>query len=331
MKVFVTGADGFLGNNIVRELLKRDYSVRTFLQEGRDVPTLDELKIEKVYGDILDAESVDSGANGCDYIIHAAANTNIWPYRSELTRNVNIKGTQNVIEAALNHKVKRLVSIGTANSFANGTAQKPGNEQQPFVAHKFGLDYIDSKYEAQQAILKAVKSDGLDAIILNPTFMLGPYDTKPSSGALLIALYEGKVPGYTTGGRNFVYVKDVAIAACNGLAQGEAGECYIMANENLTYKAFNELVAEELNIKPPKLYVPKALILIYGAVAELLARATGKTPAVSRTVARISLETNYYTAAKAVQALNMPQTPIRQAVKEAFDWFKENGYLNKKN
>lgn len=331
MKVFVTGADGFLGNNIVRELLKRNYSVRAFLQEGRDVPTLDELKIEKVYGDILDAESVSNGADGCDFIIHAAANTNIWPYRSESIRTVNINGTQNVINAALKSKVKRLVSIGTANSFANGTAQKPGNEEQPFTAHKFGLDYIDSKYEAQLAILNAVKSDSLDAIILNPTFMLGPYDTKPSSGALLIALYEGKVPGYTTGGRNFVYVKDVAIAACNGLTQGEAGQCYIMANENLSYKAFNQMVAEELKIKPPRLYVPKVFILLFGSIAELFARATGKTPNVSRTVARISLETNYYTAAKAVRELDMPQTPIRQAVKEAFDWFKENGYLNNKN
>ena len=329
MKVLVTGADGFLGNNIIRELLNRGLEVRAFLQEGRTVKTLDELSIEKFYGDLLNAGEVEKAADGCDYIIHTAANTSIWPLRSEIVRQVNYNGTLNIIKAALKAKVKRLVSIGSANSFGNGTISDPGNEETPSTASKFGLDYIDSKLQAQRAIIDHVKNHGLDAIIINPTFMLGPYDTKPSSGELLLALYHQKIPGYTSSGRNFIHVKDVATAACNALSMGRSGECYIMANENLTYKAFNQMVADELNVKPPRLFIPKPFILAYGLISEAIAFVTSKPPLVSYTVARLGNETNYYTAAKAVKELDLPQTPIRIAIREAFDWFKENGYLDK--
>lgn len=327
MKVFVTGADGFLGNNIIRELLQRGLEVRAFLQEGRDIPTLNKLNIEKSYGDLLYPEQVTEAAQGCDYIIHAAANTSIWPARSEIVNEVNITGTENIIKASLAAKVKRLVAIGSANSFGNGTKDNPGDENSPFTAGKYGLDYIDSKLKAKEVIFDNVNNHGLDAVILCPTFMLGPYDTKPSSGELLLALYKRQVPGYTSGGRNFIHVKDVAVAACNALTMGKSGEAYIMANENLSYNDFNQLVADELSINKPKLFIPKPFILLYGLLSQFIAMVTGTTAKVSYPVARISLDTNYYTAAKAIRELELPQTPMRIAVREAFNWFKENEYL----
>ncbi len=330
MKVLVTGADGFLGNNIVRELLNRKIEVRAFVQKNSPVTTLDDLPIEKLAGDILNPSEVEGAAKSCDYIIHAAANTSIWPQRSEISWKVNYDGTLNVISAALKPKVKRLVAIGTATSFGHGTLEQPGTEESPFKSAKYGLDYIDSKLAAQQAIIKSVKDAGLDAVILNPTFMLGPYDTKPSSGALLLALYKGEIPGYTNGGKNFVYVKDVAIAACNALKLGKKGECYLMANKNLSYKDFNQLVADELGVKPPKLKIPNLIILFYGILSQWVSKLTKKPPKVSYSVAQLSLITNYFTAAKAVKELNMPQTSIKIAIKEAFEWFKENGYLTTK-
>jgi dihydroflavonol-4-reductase len=327
MKVLITGADGFLGNNIVRELLLRKIEVTAFIQRKSPVTTLDKLPITKIYGDILEASEVAAAAKDCDYIIHAAANTNIWPQRSEIIRKVNFEGAVNVINAALKENVNRLVAIGTATSFGYGTKQHPGDENSPSKSAKFGLDYIDSKLEAQEIILKSVKDKGLDAVILNPTFMLGSYDTKPSSGALLLALYNGDVPGYTSGGKNFVYVKDVAVAACNALTKGRSGECYLMAKENLSYKEFNQLVANVLSVKPPRIKIPNLLILFYGFVSQTFAQVFKKAPKVSYAVARLSLITNYFTADKAVKELDMPQTPIKIAVKEAFDWFKSNGYL----
>ena len=330
MKVLVTGADGFLGNNIVRELLNRKLEVRAFIQTNSPIKTLDELPIEKVEGDLLNADEVEIAAEGCDYIIHAAANTSIWPQRSGIIWKVNFDGTKHVVKAALKNKIKRLVSIGTANSFGNGTLDNPGDENSPFNAGKYGLDYIDSKLEAQKLIIKSVEEEGLDAVILNPTFMLGPYDTKPSSGALLLALYNKEVPGYTAGGKNFVYIKDVAVAACNALTMGAKGECFVMANENLSYKSFNKIVADSFHISPPKWFIPTPFILLFGLISQTWAKITNTTPKVSLAVAQLSLITNYYTSAKAVRELNMPQTPIKQAVEEAFDWFNQNGYLENK-
>jgi dihydroflavonol-4-reductase len=329
MKILVTGGDGFLGSNIVRVLLNRGLEVRVFLQKSRTTGTLDDLKVEKCYGDLLVPDEVLEAVQGCDYVIHAAANTSIWPPRSALVRQVNFNGTVNVINAVLATKIKRLVAVGTANSFGSGSMTNPGNEKSPFTAGKYGLDYIDSKLQAQQAILDAVRDKGLNAVILNPTFMLGPYDAKPSSGALLLALYHKKIPGYTASGRNFVHVKDVAVAATNALIMGRSGECYIMANENILYKTFNELVANELNIKPPKFSIPKPFILFYGMVAQMMAILTGKPARISYAIARISLDANFYSGEKAVKELELPQTPIRIAVREAFAWFRENGYLQK--
>lgn len=327
--VLVTGPCGLLGNNIVRELLKRGYKVKAFIHQV-NIKSLDELELDRIYGDILSEQEVIEAAKGADYIIHAAANTSIWPYRSEIIRRVNIDGTKNVIKAALHHKIKRLVSIGSATSFGNGTLENPGTEKSKFTADRFGLDYIDSKHEAQNIILRAVEEDDLPAIILNPTFMLGPYDTKPSSGELLLALYTGKIPGYTNGGRNYIHVKDVAFASCNALTMGKIGECYITANENMNYREFNNLVAGELGIKAPKIFVPAPVILFYGFLAELFARILGKKPAISLAVARLGLITNYYSGAKAVKELNLPQTPIREAINDAFNWFRENDYIKQR-
>ncbi|MCK4701245.1 MAG: NAD-dependent epimerase/dehydratase family protein, partial [Bacteroidales bacterium] len=320
MEVLVTGSDGLLGTHIVRELLRRDYNVRAFLQPGREVNTLENLPVEKVFGDLLNPEDVNRAADGCDYIIHTAANTSLWPARSEIVRKVNIEGTLNIIQTALQNKVKRLIYVGTANSFGFGTKENPGDETKPFKAKKYGLDYIDSKYEAQQIVLNYVNKNGLNAIILNPTFMVGPYDSKPGSGALILGLYNGKVPGYTKGGRNFLHVKDAAFAICNALDRGEIGECYILGNENLTYGEFNSLVGKQLNIKSPKLFIPKSFILLFGLISQFISLITGKAPNLSYPLARISVDTHFFNPEKARRELGLAQTPVSEAIIEAFEW-----------
>ena len=196
MKILVTGADGLLGNNLVRELLSRNHEVSVLLLPNSPAHTLDQLDIERFYGNILKPEDIEKAIQGCDAVIHAAANTNIWPTRSAIIRKVNIDGTKNIINAALKANIKRMIYIGTANSFGFGSKQRPGHEKLPYASDKYGVDYMDSKLEAQKLVLKAVKDQGLPAITVNPTFMLGPYDTKPSAGALILAIYEAKSPGF---------------------------------------------------------------------------------------------------------------------------------------
>lgn len=330
MKVFVTGADGMLGSNTVRELLERDYQVKVFLQKGKKSDTLKDLKIEKSYGDILDIESISSEMEGADVVIHIAANTSIWPSRSEIVRKVNIEGSRNCAEACIKNNVKKLIYIGTANSFGFGDKQNPGNEESPFIAGKFHMDYIDSKYEAHQLILEYVKTKKLPAVIINPTFMIGPYDSKPGSGAMLIAIYNQKSPGYIDGGRNFVYVKDVAVAICNAITKGEVGQDYIAGGHNYTYKEAFTLMAETMGVKVPICSIPGWMAVLFGHFCETKAKITKKQPTVTCNAARIAQVYQYYSSEKAAKLLDMPQTPLNIAIKEAQQWFLKHGYIKEK-
>jgi len=328
MKILVTGPDGVLGNNLVRELLNRNYAVSVLLLEGTASPTLEGLPLTSYYGDIMKPETLDAPFACNDIVIHCAAATNVFPARNEFVNKVNIEGSRNIVNACLKHSIKRLVYVGTANSFSFGASKdKPGVEDTPYASLHYGLDYMDSKRYAQDLVLEAVNNDGLPAVIVNPTFMIGPYDSKPSSGKMILALHKGKVPGYTKGGKNYVAVKDAAVAIANAIDKGRTGECYILGNENLTYKEAFEKLANAIGAKPPKLKMANFVVKLYGTVSSLLAKIFNFNPAVTRELAIISCDHHYYSAEKARKELDLPQTPIETAAKECFEWFKENNYI----
>lgn len=331
MKILVTGPDGVLGSNVVRELLSRDYEVSVMLMDASaKTPTLDGLKIQRFYGNILNSAELDAAFTGQDVVIHCAASTSVYPARDPIVNKVNIEGSQNVIDAALAHNIKRLIYVGTANSHGYGDAKTPGKEGNPYTSIKYGLDYMDSKRKAQELIFDAVKTKNLPALVVNPTFMIGPYDSKPSSGAMIIAVHQGKVPGYTSGGKNFVAVKDAAVAISNAVTMGRIGESYILGNENLTFKDAFNMIAETIGAKKIKFGLPDFIVKFYGSMSSFFAKVFKSTPAVTKELARISCDTHYYSAEKARTELKMPSTPVKEAVAECFAWFKENGYLDKK-
>lgn len=330
MKILVTGADGLLGSNLVRELLTRGDEVCALVEPGRQQKTLEGLNIEKAFGNLLHAEEVIKAMAGCDAVIHCAASTRVWPTRSDLVNRINIEGTKNIVHAVYQNKIKRLIYIGTANSFGFGSKDIPGIENNPYKSEKYGLDYMDSKYKTQQFILNEVKEKNLPAIIVNPTFMFGPYDSTPSSGAMIVALYKGKVPGYTTGGRNYVCAKDAAVAIANALTKGRIGECYILGNQNLSYKEAFGKIANTIGVTPPTIPIPSVFAKLYGGIGSVVGKITGKAPAISYPLSRIACDEHYYSPAKAIKELELPQTPIEVGIKECFEWLKANGYLDNK-
>jgi dihydroflavonol-4-reductase len=327
MKILVTGADGLLGSNLVRELLSRGHEIRAFVQPGRQQITLEGLTIEKFPGNLLNPEEVITSAEGCDAIIHCAASTAVWPIRSAIINTVNIDGTRNIIRAVYKNSISRFIYVGTANSFGFGSKENPGVEGNPYKSATYGLDYMDSKYKAMQVVLGEVKENSLPAIVVNPTFMFGPYDSTPSSGAMIVALYKGKVPGYTKGGRNYLCAKDAAVAIANALTQGRVGECYILGNENLSYKEIFTKISSTIGVKAPALAIPSGFAKLYGHLGSLMGKITGKAPAVSYPLSRIASDEHYYSPAKARKELGLPQTPVETGIKESFEWLKSNGYL----
>ena len=325
MTVLLTGPDGVLGHNLARTLLENNYKVNVFVQEGRTTPFLDDLPVKKYYGNILSQKQVEEAMEGCDYVIHAAAKTDTWPCKHESYWKVNVEGTGVMIKAAKKLGIKRFIHVGTANSFGSGCIDKPGTEESVYCADRYGLDYISSKYRAHLMVLEEIKS-GLNAIIVNPTFMIGPYDAKPSSGAMILAVKAG-VPGYPSGGRNFVYVKDVAIAITNALEKGQVGESYLLGNQNLNYKEIFALMAKAVDAKAPTMKMSNFITLFYGGMMTVFAKIFRFTPRVNYRLSVMSTEEHFYSSQKAVKELNMPQTPIDVALKEAVSWFRDNGYM----
>ncbi len=327
-KVFVTGPDGVLGSNIVRELLSRNYEVRVLVYGPREPITLKDLPIEIVQGDITNKEQIIELSKGCDYFINVAAITDMWPTRGQIYFKINVKGTENAIEAVLQNKIKRLVHVGSASSFGYGTIDNPGNETTPFKSAKYKVDYIESKKQGQEKVIEAVKEKGLDAVVVCPTFMIGPYDSKPSSGTMIIAIAKAELPAYSSGGKNWVYVKDVAVGVCNALTMGRKGEAYILGGENLTYvDAVKRIAAACGQTKLPKFVVPKFLLIFIGWLGTVAAAITGKPPKLTINLAKIACDGHYFSPQKAIDELKMPQTPIEVGVKEAQKWFIENKYL----
>jgi dihydroflavonol-4-reductase len=327
-KVFVTGADGMLGSSICRELLRQGYKVKALCLPNRKTNTLTNLPVEIVYGSIDRKEFLFREMKDCLYVIHVAALVKVWPRRMSYINEVNLIGTRHVMEVVEELKIRRLIHIGTANSFAFGTKEDPGDESGSFDGWKYGMDYIDSKYKAQQMLLKQFNKTGFPVVIINPTYMIGPFDSGPSSGQMLIALCKGALKFYCKGGKNFVCSVDVAKAAVNALTKGVPGECYIAGNQNMEFKEFFHLASRIINKEFNMWPAPYPIVLIAGLVSSLLARITGKPPKLSYSMAKMAKENQYFSAKKAVRVLEMPQTPIEEGIIQCIEWFKANKYLS---
>lgn len=328
MRILVTGPDGVLGSNVVRELLSRNYNVSVLLMDASaKTPTLDGLNIQRFYGNILHPDELDAAFAHHDAVIHCAASTSVYPARDPFVNKVNIEGSQNVIDAVLRNAVKRLIYVGTANSFGYGDTENPGHEGNSYLSGKYGLDYMDSKRIAQELVLEAVKTKNLPALVVNPTFMIGPYDSKPSSGAMILAVHEGKVPGYTSGGKNYVAVKDAAVAIANAVTMGRIGEAYILGNENLRFQEAFQMITATIGAKQINRKIPDFAAKFYGNLSSFFAKVFRTTPSITKEIARISCDIHYYSSEKARNELGLPSTPIKEAVAECYEWFVDNGYL----
>lgn len=327
MKVLVIGADGLLGTHIVQKLLHNQHEVKAFVQTNSPSPTLQGLPVEKVEGDLLNEDqTLISAIKGCDVVIHAAAITNQWA-PADLTWKVNCDGTQKVLSGCLNHSIKKLIFIGSASTFAFGTMDNPGDENNGFPIKYKGIAYMESKHKATQLVLDAAKESKIETVVVSPTFMLGLYDFRPSSGELILQFIRRQMNFSSKGGRNFAYASDVAMAVVNAMDKGRSGECYIAGGENLSYKDFFTRVANVYGISPPKWIIPNFAVVLGGAVGSTIEKITGKQQAINLRIAKLSTLETYYSSNKAIKELEMPQTSVEQGIKDCIQSLKEYGHL----
>lgn len=327
MKALVTGATGFIGSMVVRELLNQGADVRVTVRRDSDTRNIDGLDVERVYGDTRDRESMRAALKGCDALYHAAAYFAHWSPNKDLFYKINVEGTKNVLEEALAQGLEKVVYTSTSNTIGSHGAGNYVNEEAEFNGWEAGDHYAISKYLAELEA-KKICDRGLPLVIVNPTLVIGVRDVKPTpSGALIVDIANRDMPGYIDGAINVIDVEDVARGHLLAAERGRIGERYILGNENLMVGEFFRLVAEVAGVRPPRLKLPYGIALSLGYLFEAYARMARKQPLVSVSQVRLGKMGEHFDNSKAVNELGLPLTPIRTTVEKAVDWFRENGYI----
>jgi len=327
MKALVTGATGFIGSSLVRELLKDGVEVRVLVRKNSDTRNIDGLEVDKAYGDILDPESVRLASSGCDTLYHTAALYAFWVPNSKVLYDINVGGTKNVLNAALEAGVKKAVYTSSIATIGAHGADNPATEEAEFNLWKTGDHYSCSKYLAEVEALQVCQK-GLPLVIVNPAMVIGIRDTRPTpSGKIMLDVLNRKVPGYFNGGINLVDVDDVARGHIQAAQKGKNGERYILGNENMSISGYYRLIGEIAGVKSPGRKIPYSLALTLGYVYQLIARVTKRPPVLTAPMVRVGSKYAYCDTSKAVNELGMPQTPIRTTIEKAIEWFRENGYV----
>jgi len=325
-RVFVTGANSLLATNTIVELLSQGFKVLGLLRNIEKYIGPKHKNLSLIEGDILNDYDLDKALIDCQYAIHIASLTDQNRLNYSDYEVVNVFGAKKVITACVRNNIKKIVYISTANVFGYGNLTNLGNEEmsikKPFVSSY----YAQSKFQAQKEILNY--SDVIETIIVNPTFMIGPYDAKPSSGKIIVMGMKNKVVFCPPGGKNFVSVTDVSRGVIKALINGKNKEAYILANENLTYKEFFIKLRKQVQNKFLIIQLPKTLLLTLGYFGNIL-RSFGIQTDISNTNMKILCVNNYYSNEKSVNKLEMQYEPIDMSVSKALKWFDNFSLINK--
>ena len=327
MKALVTGATGFIGSSLVRELLKDGVEVRILVRKNSNTKNIDGLNLERAYGDIRDKESVKAALKGCDTFYQTAALYESWGHDKKEYYDINVEGTKTALTAALEQGVGKVVYTSSIAALGAHGRDRLAKEDAEFNTWKTKSHYCISKYLGEVEAMKVCKN-GLPMVVVNPGVVIGVRDIRPTpSGRYIVNLLNRKTPGYIDGGANYVDVEDVARGHVLAAQKGRIGEKYILGNENLSTKDFFKLVGEVAGVEPPKMKFPYTAALATAYVSQFIAKVTRKPPVVTPPEIRLASKYAYFDSSKAVKELRFPQTPIKTTVEKAVKWFKENGYV----
>ncbi|MCH7408939.1 NAD-dependent epimerase/dehydratase family protein [Belliella sp. DSM 111904] len=317
-KVLVTGAAGLLGCNVVRALIAAQYKPVCLVRKSTDVSGLNGLPCDMVYGSVENHHEILSAMSGCEAVIHAAS-IYVDPKNDYSNfEKINIEGTKNMLKVASALKVSKFIYISTANTLSPGDKVSPGTELNDFKDFHLRSHYLNSKYLAEQLVLEHVVRDELDAVIIHPTFMLGSYDIKPSSGRILSHGLGKKIIFAPPGGKNFVHVMDVATVVVRSLHETLAGDRFLVGGENLSYKEFFNILSHQAQQTSRIVCIPRWLFLTAAWITQILKNNKSEFNLSS---ARVLGRGNYYSSTKASKYFKYQPTPVTLAVGDALEWF----------
>jgi dihydroflavonol-4-reductase len=332
MNCFVTGASGFIGANLVHELVARGHQVKALLRPGSDVRGLEAVRFERVEGDVSRPETFRPALSGCNWCFHVAASYHLWLRDYRPMYAANVEGTRNVLSAAGSAGCSRIVYTSTVGCIGlprlTPDGLIPSDETTSVSEAQMSNHYKRSKWQAEQ-VAKQLAQGGLPIVIVNPTAPVGPRDVKPTpTGQIIVDFLNRKMPAYLDTGLNWLHVRDVAVGHILAAEKGKLGERYILgsAEGNWTMKEAFAVLEQITQVRAPKTRIPYFVALAAAYVNESLSALTGKPPKAPLAGVRMAKYKMFFNPAKAIRELGLPQTPPRQALADAVDWFRKNAY-----
>ena len=327
MRAFVTGGTGFVGGAVVRRLLAEGCEVRTLVRPGTDARQLAGLPVERILGELADVDALKRGAAGCDQVFHVAALYSFWghPWR-EFYRS-NVEGTRNVLRTAWEADASRIVYTSSIATLGQPDDGSPANEETPSALAGMIGHYKRSKFLAEEAARDLARR-GAPVVIVNPAAPVGVGDHKPTpTGRMIVDFLNGRMPAYVDTCLTLVDVDDVAAGHLLAAEKGRVGERYILGGEILSLKGMLDILSEVSGLPPVRWRIPHALALAWGYLdVSLAAIDRRRVPVATPTSARLSRRRESFSSAKAVKELGFPQTPAREALRKAVEWYRANGY-----
>jgi dihydroflavonol-4-reductase len=327
MITLVTGASGFLGSHVTRQLVARGESVRVLLRASSNNRAIADLPLEYVTGDLRDSASLSRALADVTRVFHVAADYRLWAKRKQDIYDSNVGGTKNLVEASKRANVSQFIYTSTVATIAVDRPEHPNEFTDAKLDEMVG-HYKRSKWQAEREVLDAAKQ-GFPAIVAMPTTPVGPWDWKPTpTGKIILDFLNGKMPGYVETGLNFVGVEECAAGHLLISDKGKIGERYLLGAENLTLKQVLDSLANITGLPTPKLKIPHGVALGVAYANTAFSRLLGREPGIPVEGVKIAQHMMFVDAKRAQKELGFKPGSIAAALERAIRWYADNGYVS---
>jgi dihydroflavonol-4-reductase len=326
MTTLVTGAAGFLGSHVTRQLVARGEEVRVLIRASSSNRAISDLPLEYVTGDLRDPASLERAMKGVRRVFHVAADYRLWAKRSQDIYDSNVGGTKNLLAAAKAAGVAQLIYTSTVATIAVDRPELPNEFTDSKLEEMIG-HYKRSKWMAEQEALEAAK-EGLPVVVAMPTTPVGPWDWKPTpTGKIILDFLNGKMPGYVETGLNFVGVEECAAGHLLVAERGKVGERYMLGAENLTLKEMLDTLAKITSLPAPGMKIPHGVALGVAYVESTLSRLVGREPQIPVEGVKIAQHKMFVDCSRAQKELGFQPGSVAAALERAVRWYQMNGYV----
>ena len=327
MTTLVTGATGFVGSHVARQLVTAGHSVRVLVRRSSDCRMIEGLPVERAEGDLRDPASLDRALQGVRRVFHVAADYRFWtPVVDEIYQN-NVEGTRHLLEASARAGVEKFVYTSTVATIAVHREVALPNEETRATLDEMIGHYKRSKFLAEQEAVKAAAA-GVPVVIVNPTAPVGPGDWKPTpTGRIILDFVNGRMPAYVDTGLNVAAVEDVAAGHLLAAERGRVGERYILGGRNMTLKQILDALSSITGRSAPRMRLPHAVALAAGYADEWFSRLTGREPQIPVDGVKMSRHRMFVASDKAERELGYKPSSVDDALARAVQWYEGNGYI----